>query len=142
MPVDYAQELSRCWNSLFLNSNIEVCSEELKGCGILELKILKYLYNNPTAMIKEVTQTLNIPNSTFTNAINRLVAKGFVMREMSVTDLRSYKLTLTDSGKHATAEHIKLETKLLSLLISDFSEEDKSDLLKLLQQIVDKINKI
>ena len=138
MNTEYAKMLRECWDRILMCGNIEICTDKLKDCGILEVKILKYIYRNPDCMIKSISKALNVPNSTFSNAVNRLSSRDLLIREISNDDLRSYKLTLTADGKQAAAEHIAAEVKIFERLIDDFNEHDKSELLRLLDAVADK----
>ncbi len=127
------------WNRLFLFHNIDVCSDKLKGCGILELRILKLVYHNPSYKIRDILCILGIPSSTMTNTINRLTSKGLLQRKINNNDLRSFELELTDKGKDAVVEHLEAESKIFEKMLSPLENDEKEVFIKLFQKIVSKM---
>ena len=127
------------WNKLLLSHNIEVCTDQLKDCGVLELKILKYIYFNSNRQIKDILKNLNVPNSTMTNAINRLAKKGLIKRMINDDDLRSFELQLTPYGKSAVILHLSAEAAVFEKLLSPLTEEERNTFVKLFDKIVSQI---
>ncbi len=134
LPTNDFREL---WDTLLLNFNIVICTEKLTGCSIIDLNILKLIYTNPDIKIKEIVKTLKTPNSTLTNAINRLSKKGLLQRKLSSHDLRSFDLELTPTGKSAVEEHILEENKVFADLLQDLNEEETVEFKRLFKKIVD-----
>lgn len=127
------------WNKLLLSHNIDVCTEQLKGCGVLEVKILKYIYINSNAQIKDILKNLNVPNSTMTNAINRLTKKELIKRKINDNDLRSFELQLTPNGESAVLSHLSAETVIFKNMLSPLTEEEQNTFVKLFEKIVSQI---
>ncbi len=134
LPINNFREL---WNKLLLNFNIMICTEQLKGCTIIDLNILKLIYANPNIKIKEIVKSLKVPNSTLTNAINRLSKRGLLQRKLSNNDLRSFDLELTPIGTISVEEHIREENKLFANLLQDLNEEEAVEFVRLFKKIVD-----
>lgn len=134
LPTNDFREL---WDTLLLNFNIVICTEKLKGCSIIDLNILKLIYANSDIKIKEIVKTLKVPNSTLTNAINRLSKRGLLQRKLSDYDLRSFDLELTPTGTSAVEEHIIEENKAFADLLQDLNEEEIVEFKRLFKKIVD-----
>lgn len=134
-----ASELRDLWNKLLLSQNIEVCSDKLKGCGMLELKILKLLFQNSSYKIKDILKVLGIPNSTATNVINRLTEKELLQRKLNANDLRSFELELTEKGKSAVTEHLAAETIIFENMLRCLSDNEKEVFVNLFGKIVSHI---
>lgn len=135
-----APELRDLWNKLLLSQNIEVCSDKLKGCGILDLKVLKLLFQNSSYKIKDILKTLGIPNSTATNVINRLTGKKLLQRKLNTVDLRSFELELTEKGRSAVTEHLEAETIIFENMLSCLDDNEKELFVKMFRKIVSHIS--
>lgn len=134
-----ATELRDAWNKLLLSKDIEICSDDLKGCGMLELKILKLVYMSSNMQIKEILRVLSIPNSTATNAINRLTKKELILRKLNNSDLRSFELELTSKGISAVSEHLSAETAVFENLLRCLNTEEKDTFVRLFKKIASHI---
>ncbi len=135
-----APELRDLWNRLLLSQSIEVCSDKLKGCGMLDLKILKLLFQNSNYKIKDILKVLGIPNSTATNVINRLTEKELLQRKLNTIDLRSFELELTEKGKSAVTEHLAAETIIFENMLSCLNDNEKELFVDLFRKIVSHIS--
>lgn len=127
------------WEQIMMESKLEVCTDELKGAGILDVNILRLLFNNCEIVPKEIVGRLNIPNSTLTNAINRLEKKELVERKLNANDLRSLQLLLTDKGKKAISEHHNAERVLIENIFGILNEAEINSLITIFEKIVGKL---
>lgn len=127
------------WEQIMVDNKLEVCTEELQGAGILDVNILRLIFNNSEIIPKEIAGKLNIPNSTLTNAINRLEKKGLIERRLHTNDLRSLQLLLTDKGKQAICKHHDAERVLIENVFSILSETESNTLISIFEKIVEKI---
>lgn len=131
-----AAELRALWDTLLIHHKIDICTEQLEGCNMIDLKILKLLFGNPEIKIKDIINLLKVPNSTITNAINRLTKRELLERKIDPMDLRSFELVLTAKGRTAVEEHLQAEIRLFEELLQDLSSEEKSEFIHLFRKIV------
>lgn len=107
-----------------------------------ELSIIKIVNIKPDIIIKEVSESLSVPGSTLTSAIDRLEQKKLIKRIISKKNRHSFGLELTEEGKKLNAEHEDAEKqvwyKLLSLLDND---KERESLIYLLSSIVNKLDR-
>ncbi|MGL6199965.1 MAG: MarR family winged helix-turn-helix transcriptional regulator [Lachnospiraceae bacterium] len=123
------------WEQIMIGNKLEVCTEELKGAGILDVNILRLLFNNPKIIPKEIAGKLNIPNSTLTNAINRLEKRELIERRLNTNDLRSLQLLLTDKGKQAIQNHHNAERALIENVFGILSVNESTSLINIFEKI-------
>lgn len=131
-----AEKLTQIWNTILLSKNIEICSDQLKGLSITEVKLMKLVYFSPDYKIKDYLNILAIPNSTFTNMINRLIKKNLLQRKLDVTDLRSFCLELTNNGMVGIKDHLAKETELFSSILQKLDSNERATFLELLGKII------
>lgn len=105
----------------------------------MDVNILRLLFNLIDITIKEIVTKLNFPNSTLTNAINRLEKKGLVERKLNSNDLRSLQLLLTVKGKQAILSHHDAERLLFSNMLDLLSEEEITSLISIFEKLVSKL---
>lgn len=131
-----AAHLCEIWNHILLNSPIIVCVDEMRGLGINDIKVLKLVRQKPNQSIKEYLDILKIPNSTFTNILNRLIKKGFLQRKMDEHDLRSYTVDLTSFGEQSVQKHLDEEEKLFGEFLGNLNKEEQETFLRLFSKLV------
>lgn len=102
---------------------------------MLELKVLKLIYLDPRRKIRDILGLLGIPNSTLTNAINRLTGKGLLIRKLDAHDLRSFELELTEKGKTSILSHLEAEEALFENMLSCLNDQEKEDFINLFGRI-------
>ena len=107
------------------------------GMSPLQFNILTTLQRakQPTTMGALASMLVVKPNNLSGN-INTLVERGFVRRELNVSDQRSLLAVLTPEGKDFLEEHLPQHWRRLERLMGDLSREQRLQLVALLKQMV------
>jgi len=99
-----------------------------------EISILQLLHDYPDIILKEICKRLNIPKSTLTSAVNRLVKKGYVERVSISGDKRAFSLHITKEGAVIQKEHLELEYSYLSQILDRLDRTEAVSLIRLLKK--------
>ena len=83
-----------------------------------------------------VAQQLGITVGTLTITINRLVKKGYVIRQRSEKDKRVVHLALSEKGQRAYAHHQQFHVQLIDGVIEHLSKEVLQVLTKALSGLI------
>ncbi len=78
--------------------------------------------------VTAVAETLGVRNPTATAAVNRLVAKGFLLKERSTGDLRSVNVRLTRSGRRAFRLHRLFHRRMVDAVAGMLPPQERSTL--------------
>lgn len=92
--------------------------------GINQTELAEKTYKDPASL---------------TRILNRMVKKGWVNRQPSTDDRRSFLIHITDQGKLIQREAAPKDLELLSELTSHMTEEEMYLLRKLVKKLVDGI---
>lgn len=84
---------------------------------------------------KEIADEIRVSPSTLSEMINRLVDDGYVMRKADAGDRRVKKLCLTDEGRDRAEYMLSQMTILLDRLFVNLSDEEKKELIRLLDKL-------
>jgi DNA-binding MarR family transcriptional regulator len=115
---------------------LDLTSEKLRGIALLELHILRFIKENPNAILKDIREALIIPNSTLTSAVKRIERQGLVTRRINPGDLRSYQLELTAKGEDIFEEHYRAELELVRKVIEALDRNsDRRKLVELVAKV-------
>lgn len=90
---------------------------------------------NPGISQSAIAGALRFDRSTLVQIIDRLEARGFVVREVSASDRRSHALRLTEAGTRALADLKSVVAAHEARMTQGLSPEDKERLLALLARI-------
>lgn len=100
-----------------------------------ELFTLLQTERNGEIIMSQIADYINIPMSTATGLVERLVKKGYMERARSESDRRVVTIQLTDAGKKITAEIRETIGSYIKLVLDDLTEEEKNILLGLFDKI-------
>lgn len=112
--------------------------EDLKQYGLnrSEYTFLGYLDTYGHQPIQVMTSFLDLTSGTMTYLVNKLIKKGYVVRNQSEDDKRIFYVDLTEEGKtffdDMSAKHLTYVDKMISRVLS---EEEKNTLGQLLTKL-------
>lgn len=114
---------------------------QLKDLSTIEISILEIIEKTPDVVLKEILLRLGVPNSTLTNALNRLERRGLIRRAINSKDKRSFTLQLTEAGLDAQQEHKRDEQLLWQRILTAFeSTEERAEMIRLLGKLADSLS--
>lgn len=108
-------------------SNVAYMAKELEayGVGSGQFEFLLLLYHKDSVSQETLAKMLKVSKATSARAIQNLEKEGYVYRERDETDLRAYRVYLTDKGKEMRNTIFKKLTAFTDILFSDFTFEEK-----------------
>ena len=117
------------------------CNKHLQGYNLTQsqMNVLLYLKHHEDSVVtqRDLEAGLRLKNPTITGILNRLEDKNLITRETNLKDRRSKIIKMTDKSKKVVQEtYIHLE-ELESYIFKDFSEEEKEELVVLLDKVLD-----
>jgi DNA-binding MarR family transcriptional regulator len=101
-----------------------------------EIFSILYLDKRKEITMTELVEYINVPMSTATGIVDRLVRKGYIARERSETDRRIVVLRLTDEGLRLIQNLKDLIYKYLDMILADLTDEEKQFLARIALKIV------
>ncbi len=131
------------------NSANKLIVEELKKHNLLGLApshgdILILLYQNKEGVpMNKITTSINKDKSTVTALVNKLEKMELIEKLKNKSDSRSTMITLTKKGldtKPIVMDNISV--KLLETTYNGFTEDEKEDIVKLLERVKDNFSKV
>ena len=103
---------------------------------ITELHVIEAIGFTPRTMT-EVASQLGITVGTLTTTINRIVKKGYVLRNHAKDDRRFVEITLTHRGKLAHRLHESFHATMVKSIVNGMSEEDNNILIESLKRLTE-----
>ncbi|KEJ00510.1 MarR family transcriptional regulator [Clostridium botulinum A2B7 92] len=111
--------------------NKELCKY---GIGSGQYIFLLYLYNNNGCNQEEISTALNVDKGTTARALQKLEKEGYINKEIDKNDRRINHILVTEKGSEIKHIIMKVLNSWGKMLYIDFTEEEKKELLKLLEK--------
>jgi len=139
MQINHIQVVTELIHQIRFNlrvDRLESWSDALEGLSLLDLHILKLTAEKPDIILKDIRETLDIPHSTLTSAINRLEQQDLLKRVINQRDLRSFGLELTQKGCAIREEHDRMDHLIGKMVLETLADEtERETLIQLLSKI-------
>jgi DNA-binding MarR family transcriptional regulator len=103
--------------------------------SISELHVLREIGMNSVRTMTQVANRLKISVGALTTAMNKLEAKGFVVRERGEGDRRIVNVSLTKDGRDNLKLHDKFHEQMVGAAVSSLTDDEQKILLKSLSSL-------
>ncbi len=111
--------------------------------GPMERKVMLLFEEQDILSVKEVVQRLNLPNSTVTSVVKRIIGKNLLTREVMASDRRALNLKLTKSGREIITYNKYLKRQFSeSILESLDTLNEQKQLIELLEKAVQSLKHV
>jgi DNA-binding MarR family transcriptional regulator len=101
----------------------------------VDYTVITLINTNPSLTQKRLSQAINVSPPNLATLLDRLEARGLVMRQRNPADKRSQTLVLTAEGRALCRKADKTVSDLESEATSMLTDEERTELLRLLQKI-------
>lgn len=120
------------WELMYYTGYRSSEKNSIEDYSMIELHVLKAIANNGGEMQRSALNALlNLPISTVSSIINRLISCGCLIRSASMDDGRQSVLTLTELGKKIDTEHDMIDIDVAHNFISRISYADAQEFIRI-----------
>ena len=103
--------------------------------SVPEARVFFEIYENEGCNAAHIAQLMNIDKSYLSRIIKKHEKSGYIHRERSAEDSRSYHLFLTDDGKVRAEDFIRKSNEEIAKVIRGLSSEEEQQLTGALETI-------
>ncbi|MDR1068291.1 MAG: MarR family transcriptional regulator [Clostridiales Family XIII bacterium] len=129
--------LTRLFVTTFKIEEKAIAEKSKRMLSISELHVLGEIGNAVRPTMTQVAQRLKISVGALTTAVNKLEAKGLVVRERDEKDKRIVNLSLTSSGRAEYRMHERFHRNMVGAAVETLTADEKRVLLKSLSKLDD-----
>lgn len=116
------------------------CASLTEDLTTRELNLVSFVGGQSKVIMREIADFLNIPLSTATGIVDKLVTKKYLTRKHSEKDRRIVQIELTERGICAHELLTSLRVDMASRIMSLLSSDETKDLIVLLDKITIGLN--
>lgn len=109
--------------------------------SVTEARVFFEIYENEGCNAAHIAQQMNIDKSYLSRIISKHEKSGYIHRERSVGDSRSYHLYLTDAGKMRAEDFIRKSNEEIGRVIHGLSSEEEHRLTEALETVTRLLSK-
>ena len=109
--------------------------------SIAQIRTLFEIYENAGCNAAYIARLFNIDKSYLSRILKDHEANGYLRRERSETDSRSYRLYLTEAGIQKAETFIRLSNREVETVIRNLSPEERSQLTDALDTVTTLLRK-
>jgi DNA-binding MarR family transcriptional regulator len=143
IPINYQRkkmiEVNEFYDTIFEALRKILYPEELIDMDLClsktELMTLLQVERNGEIIMSQIANYINIPMSTATGVIDRLVRKGYMERTRSESDRRIVAIRLTGEGKRLAEEIKGSLLGFAAQVLNELTDDEKELLLRIISKV-------
>ena len=124
----------KLWRSLIIGRK-DLLSGEFGNLSFADMQVIGLAYKKPDLILKEIRDYVRVPQTTLSSIVAKLEKLGFVKRVINRRDMRSFSLEITEPGKHAVEEHIRIDIEQAKMVVMSLDEKERDDFVRLLEKV-------
>lgn len=136
LPGYYIRRLQQIAVAVFL--------QEAESIGItpVQYAALQTIANQPDLDQRSLARQIGLDTSTLAGVVDRLEARGLMLRSASPTDRRVRLLRLTEQGVAALAEVVPAMHRTQARILAPLPEAEQREFMRMLKTLVDANNEL
>jgi DNA-binding MarR family transcriptional regulator len=129
-PTKVLTEVIRDWSESYMKRSMHDFKQfmEATGLSFSQISILMRLYHEGNRNVSEIGEQLGVTNAGASQAVDRLVGMGLIVRTENPEDRRTKRLALTAKGKEAIEGGIEARGKWIER-VTDSLDSDQVEMI-------------
>ena len=113
------------------------CIELTKDVNKQELSLVAFVGNEEAVIMRDISNFLEVPYSTTTGIVDKLVDKGYLLRYNSAQDRRTVMVSLSEKkGKGLYSLYTDMRFKLGERILCQLDKKDRDRLVNLMGKVL------
>jgi DNA-binding MarR family transcriptional regulator len=112
---------------------------DLSNLSTRQLYYLDEIYHLRQPTLTELAEKIDVSKPSATALVYKLERSGYVMKNPSKDDKRSFHILLTEKGKKLATLHDRIHYRFAEMIESSLSDEETHQLLNILRKIIEKV---
>lgn len=100
-----------------------------------DFAILEILLNRGPQPVNTIGQRINLTSGAVTTAVDRLEARGFVVRGLDPTDRRARIVALTAEGRETIGTIFEQHTQVMDQVAGGLTDRERASLIRLIKKL-------
>ena len=118
----------------------DTCVELTQDISKSDLNLIGFIGKRGNVIMRDIADYMDIPYSTATGIVDKLVAKDYLDRFNSSADRRTVLVGLTKQGEGVFELFESMKRKMSKKLLAGLTSDDRENLLSLLDKLMDSLS--
>ena len=114
---------------------------QVTGLYRAQHRTLMHLAKNPGISQTELAKSLDVTTATVAVTLKKLEQDGYVIKKIDRADNRFHQIEITEKGKQIVEESEHIFSNVNEVMLQQFSEEEKEQLLQFFDRLCDNLQK-
>ena len=114
---------------------------QVTGLYRAQHRTLMHLAKNPGISQTELAKSLDVTTATVAVTLKKLEQDGYVTKKIDRADNRFHQIEITEKGKQIVEESEHIFSNVNEVMLQQFSEEEKEQLLQFFDRLCDNLQK-
>lgn len=148
MKIGQGKDFTSRFSSAFVNLMVKMeevddwCVQVTKDITKQDLTLIQFIGEHVNVIMRDVAEFLDVPFSTATGIVDKLVSKGYLKRFNSEDDRRVVLVCLAKDKGQSTHKLLIKKNKEMSLQVQQtLNEDERENLVTILEKIAAGLNK-
>lgn len=111
------------------------CAELQENISVRELHLISFVGKNEKVIMSEIAEFIDVPMSTATGIVDKLVQKSYLKRSHSEFDRRTVQIELDAEGLSAYHQLTDMKQSMACHILNMLTESETNTLVKILDKI-------
>ena len=136
--LDFAEQFSEAFERLILKMKDidDWCVQVTRDISHQELSLLCYIGKQNGLIMRDIANYLNVPFSTATGIVEKLVQKNYTHRTHSEDDRRAIIIKLTDMGQKTFELVENKKGEMGKSMATTITEAEQKEMLRIINKII------
>lgn len=128
------------WIGIKLIEVYHLCVSDKDDINKQEFSLIGYIGRKEHVIMREIANFLEVPFSTATGIVDKLVQKKYLKRYNPETDRRTVMICLTPKkGKNMFEKYVQKKFELGKLVMEALDEKEQDQLIQILEKVAEQI---
>ncbi len=119
----------------------DTCLRLTEDISKKDLMIVSFVGDNEKVIMREIAGYMQIPVSTTTGLVDKLVQKGYLQRQFSPEDRRSISIVLDELGKSTHQLMTEMKSEMANKILDDLKEYEANNFIEMLEKVTNNLHK-
>ena len=136
-PTNKTKKLADGLENLIMNFKAvdDTCLSLTENLTSRELQLISFVGSSQRVIMRQIADMLDVPMSTATGIVDKLVNRNFLQRSHSKEDRRTVNIELDEEGQSVFDLYQRLKEQMTGQVLSILSSEESEHFMDLLEKI-------
>ena len=125
---------------MMMHSVDDTCLSLTANISKRDLDLITHVGERESMIMREIADHLEVPVSTTTGIVDKLVSNGYLERKLTSDDRRSIRIVLSDHGLEVYKTFNAMRQRMAQRIMSELEADEVVEFVRLLEKIAQRLH--